>query len=65
MNTGRNAGRRRGEVATGGNQVPPQAPAVGMEMHVNPAELTDGEVRTTLVQMAQSITLQAQDIGFD
>ena len=31
-----------------------------MELHVNPAELIDGEVRTTLVQMAQAITLQAQ-----
>ena len=31
-----------------------------MEMLVNPTGLTDEEVRTTLVQMAQSITLQAQ-----
>ena len=31
-----------------------------MEMPVNPTGLTDGEVGTTLVQMAQAIILQAQ-----
>ena len=60
MNTRRNAGRRRGEAGAGGNQFPPQAPAAGLEMHVNPVELRDGEVRTAEVQMAQAITLQAQ-----
>ena len=59
MNTGRNAGRRRGEVATGGNQVPPQALTAEIEMHINPVLLTDGEVRKSLVQMAKHITLQA------
>ena len=29
-------------------------------MHVNPATLTDGEVRVALVQKAQAITAQAQ-----
>ena len=31
-----------------------------MEMLVNPTGLTDGEVRKTLVEMSQAITLQAQ-----
>ena len=44
------------------NQVPPHAPAVGMDTHANPTGFTDGDVRTTLVQMAQSIILQAQVI---
>ena len=59
MNTWRNFGHGRGESAIGGNQVPPQAPAAEMEMSVNPAGLTNGKVRTALVQMAQDITLQA------
>ena len=33
-------------------QVSPQAPAARIGMLVNSATLTDGEVRTTLVQMA-------------
>ena len=60
MNTIRNAGRGRGKTVAGGKQVPPQAPAAEMEISINPVGLTDGEVRTTLVQMAQDITLQAQ-----
>ncbi|TMW90505.1 hypothetical protein EJD97_015616 [Solanum chilense] len=62
MITIRNAGRGVGEVATGGNQTPPQAPAAEVQVPVNPAALTDGEVREALVQMAQSITTQAQAI---
>ncbi|TMX04372.1 hypothetical protein EJD97_009229 [Solanum chilense] len=60
MSTRRNAGREIGGAASEVNQVPPQAPAAGMEMPLNPNWLTDGAVRTTLIQMAQSITLQAQ-----
>ena len=60
MNTRRNADQRRGEAAARCNQVPPQAPTTEMKMHVNPAGLTNWEVRTALVQMAQAFTLQAQ-----
>ena len=60
LNTRRNAGRGRGKAAVGGNKVPPGAPAVEMEMLVNPAGLTDGQVRIDLVQMSQAITLQGQ-----
>ena len=60
MNTRRNAGGEIGGADVGVNQVPPQTRATRMEMLVNPTGLTDGEVRTTLVQMAQAITLQAQ-----
>ena len=35
--------QRRGGEAAGGNQVPPQAPAEGVAMSVNPAGLTDAE----------------------
>ena len=62
MNTRRNACWRVGEAAAGGNQAHPQAPAAGVQVSVNPAALTDGEVRATLVQMAQAITAQAQAI---
>ena len=34
-----------------------QAPAAGVVMLVNPAGLTDAEVRTTFAQMAQAITV--------
>ncbi|TMX03617.1 hypothetical protein EJD97_015396 [Solanum chilense] len=43
MNTRRNAGEEIGGVAAGVNQVPPQAPAAGMGMLVNPTGLIDGE----------------------
>ena len=62
MNTRRNAGRGRGEKVVGSNQLPPQVPDAEIKMPVNPARLTDGEVRTALVQMAQAITLQARAI---
>ena len=57
MNTMRNVGGEIGEAIAGVNIVLTHAPAAGMEMHVNPTRLTDGEVRTTLVQMDQAITL--------
>ncbi|XP_015072578.1 uncharacterized protein LOC107016701 [Solanum pennellii] len=53
----------RVEVAfVGGDQAPPQAPTSGMQVPGNPAALTDGEVRESLVYMAQAITTQAQAI---
>ncbi|TMX04116.1 hypothetical protein EJD97_011490, partial [Solanum chilense] len=61
-NTRRNAGRRVGEAAAGGNHVPPQAPFVANQVSVNPAGLTDEEVRNALLQMAQDITTGAQAI---
>ena len=48
MNTRRKAGWEIGGATTRVIQVSPQAPAAGIEMHVNLIELTDGEVRTTL-----------------
>ncbi|XP_015072581.1 uncharacterized protein LOC107016703 [Solanum pennellii] len=62
MSTRRNAGRRVEEALAGGNQDPPQVPAVGEQVPVNPIALTNGEVRTTLVQMGQAITIQAHAI---
>ncbi|TMW90192.1 hypothetical protein EJD97_016095 [Solanum chilense] len=55
-----NADGEIGGAAAGVHQVPPQAPTAGMEMPINQTGLTDGEVRTTLVEMAQAVTLQAQ-----
>ena len=37
-----------------------QAPAEGVAMSVNPAGLTDAEVRASLAHMAHAITMQAQ-----
>ena len=65
MNTLRKEGGDIGEKAAGVIQVPSQVPGVGIKIPVNQAGLTNGEVRTTLVQMAQARTLQAQVIGFD
>ncbi|TMW97051.1 hypothetical protein EJD97_006309 [Solanum chilense] len=62
MNTRRNAGRRVREAAAGENQDPLQAPAAGVQVPVNQAALTDGEVRAAMVQMAQAITAQVQAI---
>ena len=45
-----------------GNIAPPQAPAARVQVPVNLALLTDGEVRAALVQMAQAITSQAHAI---
>ncbi|TMW98750.1 hypothetical protein EJD97_003526 [Solanum chilense] len=60
MNTRRNTCEEIGGATDEVNQVPPQAPTAGLEMPVNPTWLTDWEVRTTLVQIDQSIILQAQ-----
>ncbi|XP_069152792.1 uncharacterized protein [Solanum lycopersicum] len=62
MSTRRNVGRRVEEAVAGGNQDPLQVPAVGEQVPVNPVTLTNGEVRTTLVQMGQAITVQAHAI---
>ena len=43
MNTRRTIGHRRGVATAGNNKVPPQAPAEGVAMPVNPAGLTDVE----------------------
>ncbi|XP_069144584.1 uncharacterized protein [Solanum lycopersicum] len=60
MNTWGTKGLRTGAVAARGNQNPPQAPAEGVAMPVNPAGLADAEVRASLAQMAQAIMMQAQ-----
>ncbi|TMW97757.1 hypothetical protein EJD97_005031 [Solanum chilense] len=60
MNTRRNTGEEVGGEAAALNQEPPQAPGAGREMSVDPTGLTDGEVKTLFVQMAQAITLQAK-----
>ena len=52
----RNVGGKIGVAPARVNEVPPQAPAAGMELPVNPTGLTDREVRTVLVQMALDIT---------
>ena len=49
-----------GAEAARGNQNPPHSPAEGVAMPVNPARLTDAEVRAYLAQMAQVIMMQAQ-----
>ncbi|TMX04584.1 hypothetical protein EJD97_007267, partial [Solanum chilense] len=59
INMKRNACGLIGGAIVGVNQVPPQVPAAGMEMSVKPNGLTDGEVRTALVDMAQPIIIQA------
>ena len=60
MNTRRTVGQRRGVAAVGDDQVPPKALVEGVAMSVNPTGLTDAEVRASLAQMAQAITMQAQ-----
>ena len=60
MNTWRTKGPSRGGAAATGNQNPFQAPAEGLVMPVNPARLTDVEVRASLDQIAQAITMGAQ-----
>ena len=59
MNSRRKVGRRVGEAASGRIQARPQDPAVRVQVTVNPAALTDGDVRATLFPMAQAITAQA------
>ena len=65
MNTRIKVGGKIGGAATRVIQVSPQAPATGIEMPLNSAGFTDRELRTNLVQMAKSSTLQDQAIGFD
>ena len=55
MNTRRTAGVDIVGADAGVNKVPPQLPAAGMDMSVNPIGLTYGEIRTTLVKMAKAI----------
>ena len=59
MNTRRNVGWGRGEVAVGDNQVPPQALAAEMQMSANPTGLADGEVKIDFVHKALATNLQA------
>ena len=65
MNTWRKEGREIGGTTAGVIQVPSQARVAEIEIHVNPAGLTDEEVTKTLVQMDQDSNLQDQVIGFD
>ena len=58
MNTRGNVGRGRGVATTGNIKVQPQAPDARVTMQVNPAGLTDTEVRTTLAHIAQAINVQ-------
>ena len=62
MNTWRTKCLRKGGAATRGNQNPPQAPAERVAIPVNPAGLTDGEVRASPAQMSQSIMMQDRPI---
>ena len=57
MNTRGNIGRGRVGAVAGGNQVPPQVPAAGVAMPVNPTVLTDAKERIASAKMAQSITV--------
>ena len=62
MNTIRNPGIRVEEPVAGGNQAPAIAPATEVQLLVNPVAMIDGEVREELLQMAQSIIVQAHAI---
>ena len=62
MNTRRTIGQRREGEGAGDNQVPPQVPVEGVAMPVNPGGLIDVEVRESLVQMVQDITMHTQDM---
>ena len=64
MNTWRTKGLRTGAATARCNKNPPQAPAEGVAMPVNPARLNDAEVRASLAQMAQAITMQAHAMTF-
>ena len=59
MNTRRTIGQSGGVAPAGDDQVPSKAPAEAVAILVNPAGLTDGEVRESLAQMAQDITRKA------
>ena len=60
MNTWRTKGLRTGVAAAKGNQNPPQALVEGVAISVDPVGFIDAEVRASLDQMAQAITMQAQ-----
>ena len=60
MNSRSDIGQKRGGAVAVGNQDPLQALSEGVAMLVNPAGLTDAEVRASLSQMAQTITMQHQ-----
>ena len=46
-----------------GNQVPPQVQAaVNDQVLINPPAITDSEVRAPMLQMAEDITTQDQDV---
>ena len=62
MNTRRNVGKREAETAAGRNQDTPQALVDSDQLSVNPTWLTNVEVRNALLQIAQTITTQAQAI---
>ena len=62
MKTRRNAGYIFKEASTGRNKAPPNSPSIRVQVTINPAALADGEVRVTLIQMAQDISAQAQAI---
>ena len=62
MNTRRNAGKRVEEVVDGGNQFPPQALVVGVQVPVNLTTSTDRELREALFEIAKVITAQTHTI---
>ncbi|TMX03020.1 hypothetical protein EJD97_018774 [Solanum chilense] len=62
MNIRRYGCKRVKKATAGGNQSLPQAPTAGVQVCVNPAALTYGEVRKQLVQMAQAITTHGKAI---
>ena len=61
----RKVGGEIGGATAGVIHIPYQASGAGIEMHVHPTGLIDGDVRITLVKMDNSITLQDLAIGFD
>ena len=70
MTTRRSSIRRvEEEIANAGvppldNQVSPQEQApLGDQVLANPLNITDGDIRTTFIILAQSITTQAQSIS--
>lgn len=52
------------EVPPQGNRATSQEQApLGDQVHANPPNITDGDIRTTFIILAQSITTQAQSIS--
>ena len=69
MNTKRTISRMVGEEITNARATPSSIPnahevqaAANDQVHVNPPEMTDDEVKASLFQMDQAITTQAQAI---